>query len=228
MGRVMEITGEKTYEAIVDELVLQPCGMTKTRLGKTRLEDRGPDEVRYHMQTSEFHSPFWSVPEKARAGTKPIIHPPVEEPYGRWDLEVMDAHGGWVSTAPDLLRLVAALTAEDEALLSTTSLEALVARPEIDSAGNDAVWYGLGWQVRQKSVGTESVLKRHNIWHNGALAGTSTLLVNRHDGMSWAVLFNTDRSTNGDRLASLIDGQMHQAVGVINEWPDHDLFQVAN
>lgn len=227
MGRVMEAVGENSYEKLVEELVLKPCGMKNTRLGKTRLEDRLDGEVRYHMQTAEYHSPFWSVPEKARVGTKPIVHPPVEDPYGRWDLEVMDAHGGWVSTAPDLLRLVSAMDAKKDSLLSEASLEAMVAKPKFDSPNDDAVWYGAGWQVRSKKTESDSVLGSHNIWHNGALAGTSTLLVKRYDGMSWAVLFNTDRSTNGDRLASLIDSQMHYAVGLIKEWPDHDLFQAA-
>lgn len=223
-GRVMEIVGESKYEALVKQLVLDPCGMNQTKLGRTRLEHRAEGEVRYHMQTAEFHTPFWATPAKARAGTRPIIHPAVEEPYGRWDLEVMDAHGGWVSTAPDLLRFVAALDAGNSSLLSEKSLEAIVQRPEFAEEGKP-VWYGMGWQVRKKRDVSESLLDKYNLWHSGALAGTSTLLVRRNDGFAWAVLFNTDRSTSGDRLAGLVDSQMHRAVGMIDVWPDYNLFE---
>ena len=52
------------------------------------------------------------------------------------------------------------------------------------------------------------------------LAGTSTLLVRRFDGFSWAVLFNTDKSSNGKRLSGLIDPLMHEAVREVSHWPD--------
>jgi len=50
-----------------------------------------------------------------------------------------------------------------------------------------------------------------NAWHTGLISGTSTLLVRRSDGWNWAVLFNTDRSSNGKVLAGLIDPLMHKA-----------------
>lgn len=222
VGRAMEVVGDAQYEALVKRLVLDPCGMTKTKLGRTRLKDQAEEEVRYHMQTAAFHTPFWATPAKARAGTKPVIHPSVEEPYGRWDLEVMDAHGGWISTAPDLLRFVVALDATDKPLLAESSRKLLVQRPEFSD--DEPVWYGMGWQVRQKRSSAEGSLNKHNIWHTGALAGTSTILVRRNDGFAWAILFNTDRSTNGERLASLVDSQMHKAVAKVDVWPDYDLF----
>ena len=223
-GRVMEIVGESKYEALVKELVLDPCGMTKTKLGRTRLEHRSEGEVRYHMQTSEFFTPFWATPAKGRAGTRPIIHPSVEEPYGRWDLEVMDAHGGWISTAPDLLRFAIGLDAADNPLLAESSREALVQRPEYSNE-DKSVWYGMGWQIRRTHFDGAALLQNYNMWHSGALAGTSTLLVRRSDGFAWAILFNTDLSTTGDRLAGLIDSQMHRAIEIVDAWPDHNLFE---
>jgi N-acyl-D-amino-acid deacylase len=43
-------------------------------------------------------------------------------------------------------------------------------------------------------------------------------MVRRHDGLSWAVLFNTDRSgTSGETLSGLIDPLVHRAVNEVKE-----------
>ncbi|MEQ9407146.1 MAG: serine hydrolase domain-containing protein [Fuerstiella sp.] len=223
LGRVIEAASGITYEEFVRRHILQPCGMRQTRLGKIRLQDRGAHEVRYHMQKRSLHVPFWAGLPRPAIGSTPSLIADVEAPYGRWDLEVMDAHGGWVSTAPDLLRMVTQLESAADPLLTPESLALMVRAPELKEPTPGRTWYGGGWQVRP--VGrSDRPLECHNIWHNGALDGTSTLLVRRWDGFSWAVLFNTDRSADGERLASLCDAQMHQVVNSVIEWPDTDLF----
>lgn len=217
LGRLVAIVSGQRYEDWVAENILVARGMKDTRLGKTRLADRGPTEVRYHMQTMTKHAPFWGGGSKATRSLDPKTVPHVEEPYGRWDLEVMDSHGGWVSSAPDLLRFVAGLDDAGGPLMSKAMHDVMLSEPGPPVAG-PIVWYGCGWSVRSAGSGRSS-LGRHNIWHNGALAGTSALLVRRWDGFSWAVLFNTDRSTNGERLSSLIDGKLHHAIDSISEWP---------
>jgi N-acyl-D-amino-acid deacylase len=56
------------------------------------------------------------------------------------------------------------------------------------------------------------------------LAGSSTLLVCREDGINWAVLFNSDAEKGGKGFADLIDPLLHQAANKVSEWPDIDLF----
>ncbi len=228
LAQVIEAVTDMRYEEFVKQRILDPYRMQQTQLGKTRFEDRIAGEVRYYEQTIRTHSPFWSVPEKAQRGPIPKIPAPVESPYGQWDLEVMDAHGGWVSSAPDLLRFVWAIETPEKPLLSEDRIAAMLNRPQLHTAAaNEASWYGCGWNVRSIRPGT-TVLEQHNFWHVGALAGTSTILVRRNDGFSWAVLFNTDKSINEKRLASLIDSPIHVAVNKITEWPDHDLFAKEN
>lgn len=225
LAQVLEAVTDMPYEDFIKQRVLTPCKMLKTQPGKTRLEDRLKNEVRYYPQTISTHTPFWSVPERAQRGAVPKIAAPVEAPYGQWDLEVMDAHGGWTSTAPDLLRLVAALDSRQQPLLNEASLITMAARPQLqDTTSGSSIWYGCGWNVRPIRP-AESALNQINIWHNGALAGTSTLLVRRSDGMSWAVLFNTDKAASGERLATQIDGPIHSAVNRVFSWPDHNLFE---
>ncbi len=217
LGRVVAVVTKQRYSDWVAENILEPLGMKDTRLGKTQLSDRGPTEVRYHMQKMTNHSPFWaSLPSNSR-GRFPEVSSFIEEPYGRWDLEVMDSHGGWVSSAPDLLRFVAGLDSAEAPLLNTASRKAMLSTPAFRKNRRGGYWYGCGWSVRPKGD-EQRGLDGHNIWHNGALAGTSALLVRRYDGFSWAVLFNTDTSSNGERLSGLVDSKMHRAVDSVSTW----------
>lgn len=50
LGRIIEVMSGQTYEQYMPEPLLSPVGMHATRLGKTRSEDRGSDEVRYYVQ----------------------------------------------------------------------------------------------------------------------------------------------------------------------------------
>jgi N-acyl-D-amino-acid deacylase len=100
-----------------------------------------------------------------------------------------------------------ALESPSAVLLKRAGVSGMQVKPEIAGAGVDDVWYGHGWNIRALPGRSGS-----NYWHTGLLPGTSTLLVRRWDGCSWAVLFNCDR-TDDDRLgADVIDGPMHKAV----------------
>ena len=82
----------------------------------------------------------------------------------------------------------------------------------------ESSFYGCGWMVRP--VGTAG---RANYWHSGSLPGTNTLLVRRHDGLSWAVLFN-QRSEDKKLPDGAIDAALHRAADSVRVWPEQDLF----
>ena len=90
-------------------------------------------------------------------------------------------------------------------------------------AGQDAegkpkpVYYGLGWFVRPQA-------NRPGLtaWHTGSLDGTSTILVHRYDGLTWAILFNTRNSVPEKAPARLIDPLMNVAAGKVQVWPEGD------
>jgi N-acyl-D-amino-acid deacylase len=209
LGRVIEKASGQRYGAFVEKEVLRPLGMTDTRLGKTLTPL--PGEVKY---------------VDLKGGKRPaVVGPKVGErvptPYGAWYLEAMDAHGGWVSSAVDLARFGSSF--DRPGLLKAESLRAMFARPdgraghEKDGTPKDS-YYGLGWQVRP--AGDKGGF---NAWHAGALDGTATLLVRRHDGLCWAVLFNT-RADDEDRyLGTLIDPLVHQAAGRVRRWPGKEV-----
>lgn len=202
LGRVIEAVSEQTYEEYVTEHLLVPLSMSSTRPGRTLLKHRMKREVHYYMQ-QQTQDPMVSMAgSRRRAGKLPDL---VDRQYGAWALEVMDAHGGWVSSAPDLVAFAAGVLNGNTELLGGDTVATMLKRPQHtdDSAG---FWYGCGWNVRP--VGDAGF----NVWHNGALDGTASLLVRRWNGDTWAVLFNTDKSVAGERLALLIDREMHWAV----------------
>lgn len=95
LGRIIEAISNQPYETYVQQNVLEPLGISHTQLGRSLLENRLPGEVTYQSDwksTSVFDgqtSVFW--------------------PYGGWNLENMDSHGGWVSTVIDMARFEASL-----------------------------------------------------------------------------------------------------------------------
>jgi len=214
LGRVIEAVARKPYHEFVAETVLAPLGIRGMRLGRNLLKDRAPDEVRYYDSNRR----------TGRAISGPEIGKQVPLPYGVECIETMDANGGWIASAADLLRFAVAL--DDPAkcrILNQQSILAMLAPPPRPvghtAAGKPkAVYYGCGWQVRPAPRG------EYTKWHTGGLAGSSTLLVCRADGIDWAVLFNCDADRQGKAFADLIDPLLHKPADEIKDWPDGDLF----
>ena len=217
LGRLIEQKTGQDYGSYVEQKLLEPLGITRMRLGRTRLEQRQTDEVRYYH------------PGEARSVFAADLDQRVPSPYGAWHLEAMDAHGGWLASAVDLARLAAAL--DDPAacpILTAASLTEIRQRPS-EAAGHNGpqpkdVYYGLGWQVRQLAQTTADGQPQFNLWHSGSLPGTATILIRRHDGRNFVALLNSRVSPTGSSVGSDIDPQLHRAAAEVAEWPTVDLF----
>jgi CubicO group peptidase (beta-lactamase class C family) len=151
LGRIIERVTGQTYEDYVRTAILNPAGVVNMSIAGDTLADRASDEVVYYKQLTD------------------------GDPYA---LKVarMDAHGGWLANAPDLLRFLRAvdgqagyeaLTSANLATMTTgTTVKPSFARGWVtDGAGN--------WD------------------HNGALSGTFSLLRHRASGVGHAALINT-------------------------------------
>lgn len=203
LGRIIEAVSGESYGAFVERRILAPAGMKQTRLGRTLRSELAPDEAHYFRQKRRRYPLVFDV---ARGGLDGKIES-VEASYGLWDVTVMDAHGGWTSTAADLLRFIAALEKQEDALLAPPMLALMKEPPVLREKSDEPVWYGAGWSIRDLGDG------QFNYWHMGLLDGSSTELVHRWDDISWCVLFNCDRNPDDKRSAELIDSAMHQAIG---------------
>lgn len=216
LGRVIEaVTGEK-YEPWVKKNVLAPLGITGMALGRALPQNRPAGEASYYDSRPD---------SRGRCLYPPKAGELVPWPDGGMNVEGFEAHGGWVASAVELARFASAFDYGTKSpLLSAASITEMWARPA-GAAGTEAdgkpraAYLGCGWMVRP--VGNTG---RANTWHSGLIAGTSALLVRRHDGLNWAVLFNTDANPDGKRPADLIDPLMHEAANAVKAWPAGDPF----
>jgi CubicO group peptidase (beta-lactamase class C family) len=214
LGRLIEAVTKQPYEAYVRKSVLAPLGITSMKLGRALAENRTKGEVMYY---------------DPKHGTGPALYPPkigqpVPIPYGAENFEGFESHGGWIASAPDLVRFASAFDQPRRCpILSERGIETMWERPP-GRAGRDAhgkpadVFYACGWEVRP--VGATG----RNTWHNGGITGTSTLLVRRFDGLNWGVLFNTNADAKGKAPADEIDTPMHAAADAVKSWPTLDRF----
>jgi N-acyl-D-amino-acid deacylase len=209
LGRVIERSSGMPYEEYVRARVLQPVGAHRTRLGRTRMSEALPDEVKYYMPGEPgmgLTAPL--VPSVFPGeGTVPVT-------YGGFYLEALDAHGGWVSSSVDLLRFMAGVDgrAHPPDILGA----GLVAEMTSNGAGScgGACFYAGGWLVRPTQGDA-------TWWHGGSLPGTTTILVRSYHNFSWVALFNA-RSTAGNFDGEL-DAALWSALAQVTSFPTHDL-----
>jgi CubicO group peptidase (beta-lactamase class C family) len=205
LGRVIEKVSGVSYEAYVRKEVLAPLGIHDMRLGRSLEKDITPSEVHYYPHNTSLVRNVYGPGNALWC-------------YGGWNLEAMDSHGGWIASASDLALFASSLDDPDHCpILNHGSITEMFRRPKDTGYTADgkpkAAYYADGWEVRP--VGRNQM----NTWHAGLLDGTSTLLVRRYDGLTWAVLFNTDRDRQNHTLADLIDPLLHPVADQIKEWP---------
>jgi N-acyl-D-amino-acid deacylase len=216
LGRVIEAVSGKSYADFVSNRILAPVGIRNMRQGKNLLSDRAPAEVKYYD----------SKERTARAISGPRIGTQAPLPYGVECIETMDANGGWIASAVDLMRFAVALDDPNHcAILNKDSIQTMLARPRGRQGRGvkgklKSEYYACGWEVRPTAGEADKCTK----WHTGMLAGSSTLLVCRNHRINWAALFNCDANRAGKGFASLIDSPLHQMADKINAWPKTDLF----
>jgi hypothetical protein len=122
----------------------------------------------------------------------------------------MDAHGGWIATARDLLRLLTAVdgfpTRPD--ILSPTTLQ-IMTTPSATNPG-----YAKGWQVSPAG----------NWSHGGSLDGTSSLFLRTSSQYTWAIILN--KRTNAAGFGTALNMLGFNCVNNTATFPTHDLFDV--
>jgi len=127
-----------------------------------------------------------------------------ENPYNM-NVTRMDSHGGWLATPTDLARF--ADRATGAGVLKRETIARMLT-PGPASRPSADVKYARGWLVRNEGRG--------NIWHNGSLPGTTSIMVHTASGFSWAALCNT-RTRSGD-INSALDNLVWQMARKVHAW----------
>jgi CubicO group peptidase (beta-lactamase class C family) len=162
LGKIIEKVSGMSYETYVTTHVLEPLAIYDMKLGRNLEENRQEQEVEYvsNWTTRSVYGDGKIVPGQ----------------YGGFNLEAMNAHGGWIATATDLTRLLHGIDGVNNPadVISPASIA------EMTTASSANANYAKGWQVNSKN----------NLWHTGSLDGTASFVGRTADGYTWAFLFN--------------------------------------
>ncbi|MCW3076000.1 MAG: beta-lactamase family protein, partial [Bacteroidetes bacterium] len=170
LGKVIEKVSGMKYERFFEKEIFKPLGISDIHLGNNMFDHKLERESEY----------FSTVTSPSCYGNNKMV----PEQYGGFNLEAMNAHGGWVASAPDLVRLLLAAdgftTFPD--IITPSAFELMKQGGKINPK------YAKGWFVNRKN----------NIWHSGSLSGTASFISRTHDGFTTAFLFNSrsDNSTD--------------------------------
>ncbi len=178
LGRVIEKVSGKGYEDFVKQAVLSRCGISRMQIGAETQAAKAPHEVTYYGS-----SPYSLLTHR------------------------MDAHGGWIATPIDLLRLMVRV----DGFTAKADILSPVDEASMDTGSSVKPGYALGW-----------IIEPTDRAHNGAMDGTMGFLVRRNDGISYAVLVNTRPA--GDSSAWGLKGVIDGFIGSVSSWPGYDLF----
>lgn len=206
LGRVIERVTGSTYEDAARRLLLGPLRIDGMRSGRTLPQFRADGEVTYHS-----------------ALTAPTVMDgsgrSVPRPYGGYNVENLDAVGGWLASPVDLARFASMFDSVTPgwSVLDPDSIERMFAPPAIGPRP-DGAYYGCGWFVRP-------VNGKRTIVHDGSAPGTTSSLVRRWDGLGWAVVFSQRDDRSPAAYGQEIDNLLGRAANVIQRWPAHDLFE---
>jgi CubicO group peptidase (beta-lactamase class C family) len=198
LGEVIEEISGKSYEDYVKQIILHPLGIYDMHLAKNLLANKREREGEY---IGEGYTNLSIYGDGA--------YVPWE--YGGANHEAMDAHGGWIATARDLMRLLVAVdrftTSPD--ILSYNTITSMIT-PSSNYAN-----YAKGWSVNQYN----------NWWHTGAVDGTASIWVRTSSDYHWAIILNK-RITTGqaNNFWAALDSLGWDCIAGTTAIPAHDFF----
>jgi CubicO group peptidase (beta-lactamase class C family) len=200
LGRIIEEKSGITYEDYVMMNVLKPMGIHDMHIGRTYHHQKFPNEVKYYATGKTRRA--YSIDGSGE-------YVPVY--YGGNNIELLGPAGGWVSSAPELIKFLTAIdgfSAQPDILKEET----IQMMTDPNQAGKGL----FGWR------GNDS---RGTWWRTGYFYGSSALMVRQSDGLNWVILTNTS-TYKQSRIHSYVSGMMFGAVNRVNDWPQQDLFMV--
>jgi len=201
LGRIIEKATRKSYEDFLNERLLKPIGAHSIELGSSRICK--PSEVNYY-----------DLPPPFLQGQRPHS----ASPYGGFNLEAMDAHGGWIGSTIDYLRFLTAIDGQrPPALLQPNTFKMMLAMPDDPTLRDKPSYYAKGFNVRKLAGGGI------NLWHLGNLPGTEAIAVRTASGYGWVSLFNASTDDH-ENLEREIDQRLWEGARSVKGLPVGDLF----
>jgi CubicO group peptidase (beta-lactamase class C family) len=200
LGRVVERLSLMSYEQYVQQM-LATLGIRDMLIAGSQLKNLLPQEARYYDDPRAQPVPNFFDGGKTKG----------PQAYNGFSFRTMDAHGGWLSTPLDMLRILAAVTPGSDApqLLRPDTIKTMTR--DVPGIGNPSA--SMGWVSNDNGAA---------IGHAGALeSSTLSYMTRRADGVSWAVIFNRGPYSDEDiaGLSGQLLGGMDDAIKQTRDWP---------
>ncbi len=205
LALVVERVSGMPYERYTRETLLEPLGIrTSMRVGRTLAEGRSQPLNAARFEAA-YHQPAGTP---GSSSVFPWVPGLVPNPYGQWYNESLEGSGGWVATAPALVRFIDAVFGRPgrPSIFLPSTLTAIQARPSFVAA-NATNWIGLGWQIIPVAAG-------NRIRFAGALRGTMSVVFYQPNGRSFAYITNySEEGSEND--ATPLENQVFSAVSAL-------------
>lgn len=197
VGLVIEEVTGMSYEDYVKTAILEPLGICDMHLARNLREDK------YEREGEYTGNGFTRISAYGDGTVLP-------NEYGGLQIEAMDAHGGWIATARDMVQLLVSVdgfTSKPD-ILTQSSIQTMTT-PSTANAG-----YAKGWSVNSFD----------NWWHLGALSGTASFWGRTANGYTWALILNK-RIVDGNSAAfwNAVDLLPFDCIAQASSFPTHDL-----
>jgi len=199
LGEIVARVSGMDYQDYVVMNLMKPLDIHDMHLGRSFYHEKFPNEVRYHSSAGIMTA--YSVDG---SGEKVPIY------YGGNNIELLGPAGGWIASAPELIKFLTAVdgfSGQPDLLRPLTVLQ--MPNPEVSGQGL------FGWRGSNK-YGTW--------WRTGYLTGSSALVVRQENGLNWVVMMNTSTYKHS-RIHRYVSGMMFSAVNRVQSWPTIDLFE---
>lgn len=200
LGEIIELKSGMAYQDYVVMNIFKPLDIHDMHIGKSYYHEKYPNEVRYHSSAGAM-----TTYDMDGSGKRVPIY------YGGNNMELLGPAGGWVASAPELIKFLTAIDGFDNQP-DIISKESISQMTDPSFAGKGL----FGWR------GTD---KYGTWWRTGYLTGSSALMVRQKDGVNWVVMMNTSTQKHS-RIHRYVSGLMFGAVNRVREWPEIDLFSM--
>lgn len=200
LSRVIEVASGKSYEQYLQEHVLWPAGCYDMHIARNYYEERYPMEVKYYGNDPNDRIESFDGSGEMRP-----------RQYGGHNIRGLQGAGAWVSSAVEMLRLVASIDGKPE-VPDILLPESVAEMRNITRKGD----YALGWARYHESTQT--------LVRTGTMSGTCAYIEYKTSGISYAFLTNTS-NYRGASFTNSLGRMIHTAMSRVQEWPqDRDLF----
>jgi CubicO group peptidase (beta-lactamase class C family) len=198
LGKVIEkVTGMDYYE-YVQFAILHPLGICDMHIGKNFFKDKLENEVCYYVLGK--NNKCYSFDGSGEL---------MSEVYGGNNIELLSSAGGWLASAPELMKFLVAV-------------DGFPGKPDIISDESIQLMTNSNKRTN-KLIGWRGTDGYGTWWRTGTLAGSSALIMRYNNGVSWIVLMNTSTKRKS-KIHNEISKTMFSAIRSVKEWPSYDHF----